>query len=931
MFHRNLVAVLAGLALTARLSGAVVINEVMYHAPDDLDDLQYVELHNGGNAEVDLSGWSFSKGIQFTFAPGTKVAPGGFVVVCRSKARFGEFYSVPVAGEFSTNLKKKGERLELRDAAGRVVDSVKYDDKAPWPTGADGESGSLERIAPGGPSDDPANWTSSPLQLDRDKPGGTPGRVNAGHAAEMGPVVTEVSLSPEFPKPGEPVTVRARLRSEPAAVAVRLLHRVAGPGFEREEGVVPMEVREGVYVATVPAPEAGQLLRVRVQAEGRGGVRRHWPAETDPRPAVSAYVPMDFTPAAVPFGWILHTTEREMKAAEELARMPAFGMFRPPDPAMIAREEARAALRGELERGLDLSEWWMAMTVEPVAADAGMVARLREVVRVKASERAGLVEEIVRGNDPAAAAAGVPGRVRSFRDGLAGALAPVLGAEAARSFAAWREAREKGGVPFESMIRSRADFEAAWYLLTLESEPDPARWSALQGAMRGLLTERRKLLEEVAAGTGKDAAFRDQRDRAESLGDRIGAVLRPHLTAAQVERLEASRQQPREVTVGLRPARPAGMPRGFGFGPGGPGGRMGFAMGGRDAVREPGSHRSAYVHFDPATRKLALFDFVDITGRKGGQKVHFHGDRPLGTMTTVALIFEGDEAAVVEPLAYEVYRRAGMPVEQSFPVRLWLNGKASGYSILIEQPNKAFLRRNGIDDGGTMYKLLWFGDGLAGQHEKHSHKRTGHAELEALMGGLEKAAGAAQWEYIRKHFDVPEVANYFAVNMVLSHWDGFFNNYFTYHDAKGTGKWMMFPWDQDSTWGLRGLPSGRVFSDMALTFGMNGDTEGGGGGPWRPPGWFSGPLLANPEFRKVFLGRVRHLLENVYTEAAFGPFIDDFARRMEPEVRERARVGGADPDDALERFRSDLARCRQHIRERREFLLGQAELKALPR
>jgi len=32
------------------------------------------------------------------------------------------------------------------------------------------------------------------------------------------------------------------------------------------------------------------------------------------------------------------------------------------------------------------------------------------------------------------------------------------------------------------------------------------------------------------------------------------------------------------------------------------------------------------------------------------------------------------------------------------------------------------------------------------------------------------------------------VVNYFAVNTVLSHWDGFFNNYFAYNDRAGTGK-----------------------------------------------------------------------------------------------------------------------------------------------
>src|SRR5437762_5806420 len=44
----------------AMLSGAanarVVINEVFYHAPDDIEDLEYIELHNSSDQPVDLSG-----------------------------------------------------------------------------------------------------------------------------------------------------------------------------------------------------------------------------------------------------------------------------------------------------------------------------------------------------------------------------------------------------------------------------------------------------------------------------------------------------------------------------------------------------------------------------------------------------------------------------------------------------------------------------------------------------------------------------------------------------------------------------------------------------------------------------------------------------------------------------------------------------------
>src|SRR5437870_2964018 len=88
-----LLAGLAGwpLAATAR----VVINEIYYHAPDGIEDLQYIELHNNGDEEVNLGSWSFTKGIQFKFPPGTILEPNGFLVICRNRERFKEYFDVP--------------------------------------------------------------------------------------------------------------------------------------------------------------------------------------------------------------------------------------------------------------------------------------------------------------------------------------------------------------------------------------------------------------------------------------------------------------------------------------------------------------------------------------------------------------------------------------------------------------------------------------------------------------------------------------------------------------------------------------------------------------------------------------------------------------------------------------------------------------------
>jgi hypothetical protein len=79
-----------GILALCRLSAAadVVINEIFYHAPDDIGELDYIELYNPGSQAVDLGGWKFTKGIGYQFPANTKIDANGFVVICENPDRF---------------------------------------------------------------------------------------------------------------------------------------------------------------------------------------------------------------------------------------------------------------------------------------------------------------------------------------------------------------------------------------------------------------------------------------------------------------------------------------------------------------------------------------------------------------------------------------------------------------------------------------------------------------------------------------------------------------------------------------------------------------------------------------------------------------------------------------------------------------------------
>ena len=356
---------------------------------------------------------------------------------------------------------------------------------------------------------------------------------------------------------------------------------------------------------------------------------------------------------------------------------------------------------------------------------------------------------------------------------------------------------------------------------------------------------------------------------------------------------------------------------------------------------EPTPKRSrgqdAFIYVPAGGGDVQTFDFVQAPRRKGGYKVHFLKDQTLRGMTGINIIFEGPPRFVLaEPLAYEVYRLAGVPAELTEHVRLWVDGQLQGYHLLIEQPNKSFLARNKRDTNGNLYKVIWYGRGVVGMHEKKTNLTNGHGDLLAVIDGLKNPNGAAQWAFIERELNVDEFLNYYAVNMCIQNWDGFHNNYFLYHDTEDTKRWEIYPWDEDKTWGeYDGGPRNYDWYELPLNYGMTGSQRPAAfGGPtagdsyvgwWRAPGLFGGPLLANPQFRQRFLVRLREVCTTIFTKEKMLPLIDAMEKRLEDDVPIRAQICREDPAHALAQFRTHIQTFRNQVIHRQKYILDELE------
>lgn len=127
----------------------LVISKIHYHPMDwwsiDGDHLEFIEITNNGDEEVDLTGVYFRElGLTYQFPDDSHIAGHEAIWLCSDSLLFSEYYQTTPFGQYMRKLDNKSENLVLVDAWGNIIDQVHYADTLPWPTEADGEGPFLQ-------------------------------------------------------------------------------------------------------------------------------------------------------------------------------------------------------------------------------------------------------------------------------------------------------------------------------------------------------------------------------------------------------------------------------------------------------------------------------------------------------------------------------------------------------------------------------------------------------------------------------------------------------------------------------------------------------------------------------------------------------------------------------------------------------------------
>jgi len=240
----------------------IVINEINYKSSSAKDTKDWIELYNAGNSTVNLKNWGISDGgpeSGYIFPVDYILSPGMYIVVCRDLAAFRSFWPLVTnsIGDMGLGLSSSGDKVNLYDPEGNLVDFVNYDIDAPWPTDVDATGESIELTDMFSDNNAGKNWKSN-------LPGGTPGTVNilSSKQDNAGPQLSEVRLSC-YPNPFRDYTtirvevdVAGKYRIEIYNIQGNLVNTIADQNIEAGEyyidwyrnGSNGLPLPDGVYI-----------------------------------------------------------------------------------------------------------------------------------------------------------------------------------------------------------------------------------------------------------------------------------------------------------------------------------------------------------------------------------------------------------------------------------------------------------------------------------------------------------------------------------------------------------------------------------------------------------------------------------------------------------------------------------------------------------
>jgi len=164
-----------------------------------------------------------------------------------------------------------------------------------------------------------------------------------------------------------------------------------------------------------------------------------------------------------------------------------------------------------------------------------------------------------------------------------------------------------------------------------------------------------------------------------------------------------------------------------------------------------------------------------------------------------------DPSFLAERLAFELFRRAGLPAPRCNSALVYVNGEFYGVYANVEAVDKTFLKRWFSDNDGNLYE--------EGQTDLVPNAETAfdletnetendRSDLVALIAALEASAPTTYLTDLEPSLDMARFLRFTAAEAAVNQWDMyaytvFYPNNFRLYSDPASGKFVFLPWGMD--------------------------------------------------------------------------------------------------------------------------------------
>jgi len=258
-----------------------------------------------------------------------------------------------------------------------------------------------------------------------------------------------------------------------------------------------------------------------------------------------------------------------------------------------------------------------------------------------------------------------------------------------------------------------------------------------------------------------------------------------------------------------------------------------------------------------------------------------------------------DQTLLRSYIGYDLFARVGVPASRADFARLYINDGYYGLFSQVEQVDKRFLHRMGIEIHGNLYKPYYGGlhvlDYIEDPEErdwwyrwyypKKTNRQSGHEDVVAFIELINYTPDEQFPETIAGVLDVNGWLDWYAVNILIGNFEMMEKNYYIYHDFS-TDRWIILPWDVDLALGHNAGGGGGGYGHLLdEEISWDNPIDSGTQESKKVDGKWNGlidRMMNVPEFRFFHCRRLQELMADEFSPVEMSPRIDAAFTHIRP-------------------------------------------------